>query len=108
MSNMMNCATCGYEISVQAATCPKCGAPTGVKNAVIALLLCFFLFWLGAHNWYLGRPGRAILQILLSVAGVIPLLGIPFALALALWAFIEFIIILIGNGKDGDGRPVTY
>ncbi|WND02187.1 NINE protein [Temperatibacter marinus] len=79
----------------------------GEKNAIIALLLCFFLFWLGAHNWYLGRSFRAILQIGLAVVGLIPFLGWPFGALLAVWAFIEFIMILIGNGRDGQGRPVT-
>ncbi|MES2020409.1 MAG: TM2 domain-containing protein [Pseudomonadota bacterium] len=30
----------------------------------IAYLLWFFLGWISAHRFYLGRPGTAILQIL--------------------------------------------
>jgi TM2 domain-containing membrane protein YozV len=35
------------------------GPSTGV-----AYLLWFFLWWISAHRFYLGRPGTAILQIL--------------------------------------------
>lgn len=33
-------------------------------NAAAAYLLWFFLGWVSAHRFYLGRPGTAILQIL--------------------------------------------
>lgn len=33
-------------------------------NAGAAYLLWFFLWWVSAHRFYLGRPGTAILQIL--------------------------------------------
>jgi len=33
-------------------------------NIVLAYLLWFFLWFVSAHRFYLGRPGTAILQIL--------------------------------------------
>jgi len=33
-------------------------------NAAVAYLFWFFLGWVSAHRFYLGRPGTAILQIL--------------------------------------------
>jgi len=33
-------------------------------SAGVAYLLWFFLFWVSAHRFYLGKPGTAILQIL--------------------------------------------
>ncbi|HEX6740795.1 MAG TPA: TM2 domain-containing protein, partial [Sphingomicrobium sp.] len=33
-------------------------------SAGVAYLLWFFLGWISAHRFYLGRPGTAILQIL--------------------------------------------
>jgi len=37
------------------------------KTAVVAYLLWFFLGWFGAHNFYLGRTGVAITQLILSI-----------------------------------------
>jgi TM2 domain-containing membrane protein YozV len=34
------------------------------QNVVVAYLLWFFLWFVSAHRFYLGRPGSAILQIL--------------------------------------------
>jgi len=34
------------------------------KNAMVAYLLWFFLGWLSAHRFYLGKPVSAILQII--------------------------------------------
>ncbi len=33
-------------------------------NIVVAYLFWFFLWFLSAHRFYLGRPGSAVLQIL--------------------------------------------
>lgn len=32
-------------------------------STVVAYLFWFFLWWVSAHRFYLGRPGSAILQI---------------------------------------------
>ena len=37
------------------------------KTAVVAYLLWFLLGWFGAHNFYLGRTGVAITQLILSI-----------------------------------------
>ena len=37
------------------------------KSAVIAYILWFFLGWFGAHNFYLGRNGVGIAQVLLTI-----------------------------------------
>ncbi|HPY53966.1 MAG TPA: NINE protein [Treponemataceae bacterium] len=34
------------------------------KNIIIALLLCFFLGFFGAHRFYLGKSGTGLLQIM--------------------------------------------
>jgi TM2 domain-containing membrane protein YozV len=74
------------------------GAPTGVaaegKSQLVAALLCFFLGGLGIHDFYLGRPGKGILQILLTL-----LFGIGFILVL-----IDFVRILLGTEKPKDGE----
>jgi TM2 domain-containing membrane protein YozV len=47
-----------------------------------AYLLWFFLWWVSAHRFYLGRPGTAILQILSY-----------FILIGFLWAVIDLFLI---------------
>src|SRR5438876_149124 len=37
------------------------------KTAVVAYLLWFFLGWFGAHNFYLGRTGVAVAQLILTL-----------------------------------------
>jgi TM2 domain-containing membrane protein YozV len=38
------------------------------KSALIAYILWFFLGWFGAHNFYLGRKGVGIAQVLLTIS----------------------------------------
>ncbi|TDE88318.1 TM2 domain-containing protein [Occultella glacieicola] len=40
------------------------------KDTTAAYLLWFFLGWLGVHNFYLGRVGPGVGQVLLYVLGV--------------------------------------
>ena len=37
------------------------------KTALVAYLLWFFLGWFGAHNFYLGRIGVAVAQLILTI-----------------------------------------
>ncbi len=80
------------------------------KSWVATVILCFFLGWFGAHNFYTGRTIFGVLQLSLNVAGCFTLLfGIGFLFwgILALWVFIEFIMILVGGGSyDKDARGV--
>lgn len=80
------------------------------KERVVALLLCFFLGVVGAHRFYAGRIPSAVLMLVLTVLGwVTAIIGVGFVLiAIAsVWAFIDFIIILIGKFKDNDGYPIV-
>ena len=36
----------------------------------IAVLLAFFLGWIGAHKFYLGQPGWGVLYLIFSGTGV--------------------------------------
>ena len=99
------------------------GLPRSPKSKVAAALLAFVLGWTGAHNFYLGHSGRAVIQLLLCTGGwffglilsmtlILSFIGIPLLLASAavsIWIFIEFIMILVGaNGydRDSDGYPL--
>ena len=64
------------------------------KNFVAALLLCFFLGFLGVHRFYVGKIGTGILQ-LITFGGF------------GIWALIDFIMIVIGKFTDKSGLPIT-
>lgn len=34
MDRLINCPTCGNEVSKNALTCPQCGEPTGIEKAI--------------------------------------------------------------------------
>jgi TM2 domain-containing membrane protein YozV len=59
------------------------------KSAGVAYLLLIFLGGLGAHRFYLGRPLTAVLQLLLTVSGLV--FGVPL-IALGLWLLIDLFI----------------
>jgi len=65
------------------------------KARIVALLLCWFLGWLGAHRFYVGKVGTAILMIL-TFGG------------LGLWILIDLIVILVGSFRDRRGHVVFY
>ena len=97
--NMAFCRGCGKQIHVTAITCPNCGAPQQTRGAsdkkiVPALLLCFFVGFLGVHRFYVGKVGTGILQ-LLTLGGF------------GIWALIDFILIVTGSFKDSDGNKLT-
>jgi RNA polymerase subunit RPABC4/transcription elongation factor Spt4 len=62
------------------------------KSRLLALLLCFFLGWLGIHRFYVGKSGTAILMILLMFTGI----G-------EIWLFIDLVLILLGAFSDSLG-----
>lgn len=65
------------------------------KNRLVMLLLLLFLGVFGIHCFYAGHHGKGILY--LFTAG---LCGVG--------VFIDFIILLIGTPKDGDGRRIEW
>ena len=142
------CSVCGNPLNAGAEFCNKCGAgvdgkaPTGYvaqsapavggKSKIAAGLLGIFLGSYGVHNFYLGYTKKAVLQLVLSVGGIIGawicyILGIILsvvyigflffipAIALAaassavgVWALIEGILILCGKiNVDGKGNPLV-
>lgn len=73
------------------------------KQWIFALLLAFFVGPLGIHNFYLGYTGRGLIQLILSVI----IIGLPIT---AIWALIEFIMILMRSGSygcDASGQPLV-
>lgn len=97
---MVFCRGCGKEIHETAPNCPHCGAPqTGANGAsskriLPAVLLCFFLGWLGVHRFYVGKVGTGVIQMV-TLGG------------LGIWTLIDFIVLLFGNFTDKDGNKIT-
>lgn len=76
----------------------KANAPQGVKaegkSQMVALLLCFFLGFLGVHRFYLGYTGIGILMLLtLGLFGILTL--------------IDLIRIFTGSLKPNGGDYAT-
>ncbi|MCB9234495.1 MAG: TM2 domain-containing protein [Bacteroidia bacterium] len=64
----------------------QAGKKSAAKSQFLALILCFFLGYLGIHRFYLGYVGIGLIQ--LFTAG---LCGI--------WTFIDFILLIFGGLK---------
>lgn len=76
---------------------PYTGLPYSDKSKLVAGLLQIFLGGLGIGRFYLGNPGMAIAQILVTW----------FTLGFgALWPLIDGIVLLAGRPRDSAGRPL--
>ena len=78
------------------------------KSKVAAGVLALLIGYLGIHNFYLGYTGKGLIQLLGS------LLSCGFlALPIAIWAFVEGILILTARpgeppwGVDAEGVPLS-
>ncbi len=104
----MYCQNCGKEVPGEASFCPSCGRTVrGAKmepgfrtdkvvspsSRLAALLLCFFLGWLGVHRFYVGKVGTGVAMIF-TLGG------------LGIWTLIDFIMIIVGGFTDAEGRFV--
>ena len=102
------------------------------KSRLIAFLPCTFAGYVGAHNFYVGRIRRVIIQLLLIVSSFIVyfcsllylvlsnvdnpdaadavFVGVFISLipimAAAIWIFVDWIMILAGAFKDKQKRPL--
>lgn len=75
------------------------GAP---RSKATAALLAFFLGALGIHRFYLGNNGMGVTMLLLSLLSF----GI-LAPLVAIWAFVEMVMILTGGIRDAQGRELA-
>ena len=75
------CTNCGAEVEAQDNFCRQCGkeidnlppppTPQNFKNKWIALLLCIFLGFLGAHKFYEGQIFMGIIYVAVFAVFVI-------------------------------------
>ena len=63
------------------------------KSRLVALLLCFFVGFLGVHRFYVGKVGTGLLQIF-TLGGF------------GIWALIDLILIAVGSFNDKEDRVV--
>lgn len=105
----MFCRNCGHEINEGAVVCLNCGHSVQgnngtdynnpdykYKSKMLAGLLGLFLGGFGVHNFYIGKPGKAVAQILTSFVGI----GF-------IWGLIDGIMILAKDEyMDGHGMPL--
>ena len=65
-------------------------------SKTVTLLLCLFLGGFGAHRFYVGKSGTAVLLLFLSLCG----LG-------GMWVIIDLILILTDSFTDNMERTVS-
>lgn len=70
------------------------------KQKIVAFLLAFFLGALGVHNFYLGKTGMGVTQLILTITVVGALVSAP-------WAFVQSILIIMGKVDDANGNPLV-
>ncbi len=97
----------GYQVQYPVGSLPVNQAPFGIdpvsglpfsdKSKVIAGVLQIVLGSFGVGRFYMGNYGMAIAQILVTWLT----LGIG-----AIWPFVDGIMILVGNPRDTQGRPL--
>lgn len=89
------CHNCGAQTDPTQAYCTKCGTNLAVvynKSKIAAGVLGILLGAWGAHQFYLGNLGSAIIRLIISLAGFL-LLGIP-TMIMGVISLIEGIIYL--------------
>ena len=69
------------------------GPVEGSRSFIVTWLLAWILGYFGADRFYLGKVGTGILKLI--TAG-----------GFGLWAIIDLILVLTGNQRSKDGRPL--
>jgi len=89
-------------VLADAVVCPTCGAVqryaleplTSDKHIAPTLILCLMLGVFGAHRFYTGKVGTALLQ-LVTLGG------------LGIWALVDAVLLVTGSFTDGDGDRIV-
>jgi len=139
------CSKCGTQLIEGSVFCSRCGAQVALvvgpvplaedaspKSRLAVTLLAAFLGWVGAHRFYMGKIGTAVVMLLLGVTPIIFMAGAIavaaasdpeaesppvlfwvcyglaylFGFAVGIWVLVDFIIAVTGNFKDKQGKPI--
>lgn len=148
----MFCSRCGMQLNEGSAFCSRCGAmvapvsqraaavvappqtmeDVSPKSRLAVTLLAAFLGGFGAHRFYMGKIGTAVIQLLLGLTPIICVVGWVVAagiyseqedapalfwvfyglmyivgFAVGIWVLVDFIIAVTGNFKDSLGKPIS-
>jgi hypothetical protein len=99
------CYECGKKVSDKAERCPHCGAASrsdcGTKKGWAALLLAWFLGVFGAHRFYVGKTGSAIVMLILSIT----IVGV---IVTGIWTLVDMITIICGKFTDAQGKKLKF
>jgi hypothetical protein len=138
----MFCSRCGTQLSEGSAFCSCCGANVAPvvepaaqylspKSRLTVTLLAALVGGVGAHRFYMGKIGTAVVMLLLGVSPIICFVGTVVAVAIygeqenppmlfwvfyglmyvlgfatGIWVLIDFIMAVTGNFKDSQGKPI--
>ena len=70
------------------------------KSRLTTFLLAFFLGGFGVHRFYVGKTGSGIAMLILT-------LSIFGTLITMVWALLDWILVLSGAFRDGDGYKIA-
>lgn len=111
------CSHCGEPVTPGADVCLSCGVATnnGIsltgKSKVAAGILGIFLGCFGVHNFYLGYTSKAVVQLVLTIVGILFTcigIGVLLVFAVEIWGLVEGIMILAGKiDRDAAGNALT-
>lgn len=84
------------------------------RSKIVAGLLGILFGTFGIHNFYLGYKSKAIIQLILTLIGVLTsvlVIGIFIIIATYMWGLVEGILILISSGNsrwhvDAEGNDL--
>ena len=81
------------------------------KSRLATALLAWFLGTFGAHRFYLGKIGTAVVMLVLGLVGYATVafygIGVAFLAVVGIWSLVDFIFAVIGKMKDKQGRLIT-
>jgi len=69
------------------------------KSREAAGILCFFLGYLGVHDFYLGKIAFGLIKLILFFTGIGTVI-------IGIWQLIDIFIIAFGNPTDNWERPL--
>ena len=109
------CPKCGKEVLGSPTFCASCGArlieesDVSSKSRLATSLFAWFLGQFGAHRFYVGKTGTAVVMLVLGILGwatVWILVGYIFLIPVWIWSLIDFIFAVSGNMKDSQGKLI--
>jgi TM2 domain-containing membrane protein YozV len=80
------------------------------KSRLATSLFAWFLGQFGAHRFYTGRTGTAVLMLVLGILGWATIwifaLGLVFLIPVWIWSLIDFVFAVSGGMVDDQGRAI--